>query len=396
MVAKQLHICLFENNYPNKSGADGGGAGWYLKTISKEHIKRGHKVTVVKRITNHYLRNYTDGVGVRVIHFHYSSKFLTYFSKFVLLKIFTRSIDYLYHGWISYKEIIKLNEKYKFDVLEFSEGGNFWIGFSKKFKYISHLHCSHYTIYKQCGLNVPVGHYIERLVSFIAMNRANAILSPSKAMISILEKEKNGKFKNKYVIPLAVEKNITSFHEKNTKCVKFIFASRNDSLKGGDTLLRAIDLVNNNYFGKTKFYFIGYEPNEDYSYHSNIVFKKFMPRNELLEFYNHCHVALLPTYFDNSPLFVYEAMAAALPVIATNIGGIPELIKHGKTGYLFNKMDHLQLSIYIIDLIEDVKKREMMGNNAQNFIRNYASVEKVAEQKLNLYRNIIGVNYRTI
>ena len=76
------------------------------------------------------------------------------------------------------------------------------------------------------------------------MNRADAILSPSKAMISIVEKEKNGKFKNKYVIPLAVEKKITSFHEKNTKFVKFIFASRNDYLKGGDTLLKAIDLVN--------------------------------------------------------------------------------------------------------------------------------------------------------
>ena len=392
----RLHICLFENNYPNKSGAGGGGAGWYLKTISEQHIKQGHKVTLVKRVLNKHRQNYTDDVGVRVVHFHYSSKFLTYLSKIFFLNIFTRSIAYVYHGWIGHKEIIKLNKIHKFDVLEFTEGGNFWIGFFKKFKYISHLHCSHYTIYRQCDLRLPVGHYLERLISFIAMNRADAILSPSKAMISIVEKEKNGKFKNKYVIPLAVEKNITSFHEKNTKFVKFIFASRNDYLKGGDTLLKAIDLVNKNYSGKTKFYFIGYEPNKDYSYQSNIVFKKFMPRNELLEFYNHCHVALLPTHFDNSPLFVYEAMAAALPVIATNIGGIPELIKHGKTGYLFNKMDHLQLSNYIIDLIEDVKKREMMGNNAQNFIRNYASVEKIAEQKLNLYRKIIGVNCRAI
>ena len=219
----RLHICLFENNYPNKSGAGGGGAGWYLKTISEQHIKQGHKVTLVKRIFNKHRQNYTDDVGVRIVHFHYSSKFLTYLSKIFFLNIFTRSIAYIYHGWIGYKEIIKLNKKHKFDILEFAEGGNFWIGFFKKFKYISHLHCSHYTIYRQCDLRLPVGHYLERLISFIAMNRADAILSPSKAMISIVEKEKNGKFKNKYVIPLAVEKKITSFHEKKYKVCKVYF-----------------------------------------------------------------------------------------------------------------------------------------------------------------------------
>ena len=107
---KQLHICLFENNYPNKIGDGGGGAGWYLKTIAKEHIKQGHKVTLVKRILNQYRPNYTDDVGVRVVHFHYSSKFLTYFSKIFFFNIFTRSIAYIYYGWIGYKEIIKLNK----------------------------------------------------------------------------------------------------------------------------------------------------------------------------------------------------------------------------------------------------------------------------------------------
>ncbi len=385
-----MHICLFENNYPNKIGTGGGGAGWYLKSIAKEHIKQGHKVTIVKRILNQHRENYIDDVGVRVIHFCYSSKFLTYFSKVLFLNIFTRLIVYVYYGWISYKAIIKLDEKYKFDILEFTEGGNFWIGFSKKFKYISHLHCSHYTVYKQCGLKSPLGHYIERLFSFIPMDRANAILSPSRAMISIVEKEKNGKFNKKYVIPLAVEKNKITIYKKNERYVHFIFASRNDVLKGGDTLLKAIDLVNNNYLERTKFYFVGYEPNKGSVYPSNIVFKKFMPRIDLLKFYNQCDVALLPSSFDNSPLFIYESMAAGLPVIATNVGGIPELIEHGETGYLFSNMDYEQLSIYIIDLIENVNKRLIMGNNAQNFIRKYASVEKIAEQKLNLYRNIIG------
>ena len=385
-----MHICLFENNYPNKNGSGGGGAGWYLKTISKEYIRLGHKVTVIKRTVNHFLPNYIDDNGARIIHIHVSSIILTYFSKVPIANILTRSISYIINSWSGYKEIIKLNKKYQFDILEFTEGGNFWIGFFKKFKYISHLHCSHYTIYKQCGLKPPLGYYIERLVSFIAMNRAHAILSPSKVMISIVENEKNGRFKNKYVIPLAVEKNIYLIKKKKNQSVKFIFASRNDPLKGGETLIKAINLVNDNYDGITKFYFVGYEPNDNQLYPPNIVFKKFMPRNELLDFYKQCDVALLPSQFDNSPLFIYEAMTAGLPVIASKVGGIPELIKHGHNGYLFEKNNHQMLATQIIELINNTKKRGIMGKNAKKFIFDYANVEKIAKKKLSLYRHIIN------
>ena len=366
-----------------------------MKTISKQLIKEGHEVTLVKRIENHHETNYFDDVGVRVIHFHQSSKILTYISKIFFLRIFTRSISYIYYSWIFYKEIEKLNRKYQFDILEFSEGGNFWIGFSKKFKYVTHLHCSHYTISKQCGLRIPLGHYLERILSFIPMNRANAILSPSKAMISIVEKEKYSNFKNKHVIPLAVEKYDFLSTERITPHVNLIFASRNDSLKGGDVLLKAIDIVNQNLSKKTKLYFIGYEPNAHCSYPPNIIFKKFMPRNELLASFNNFDIALLPSNFDNSPLFIYESMAAGLPVIATNVGGIPELIKHGENGYLFEKMDHVSLSEHIIDLVDNIKTRERMGKNAKKFIFHYASVEKIVKQKLELYNSIIGLDHET-
>ena len=47
-------------------------------------------------------------------------------------------------------------------------------------------------------------------------------------------------------------------------------------------------------------------------------------------------------------------------------------------------------------LLDNSKKRELMGNNARTFIHKYASVQKIAAQKLNLYRNIIGLDYKTI
>ena len=58
-----MHICYFENNYPNQNGEGGGGAGWYLKTLSKELVNLGHQVTIIKRTINQRQENYIDDHG---------------------------------------------------------------------------------------------------------------------------------------------------------------------------------------------------------------------------------------------------------------------------------------------------------------------------------------------
>ena len=199
-----MHICLFENNYPNKNGSGGGGAGWYLKTISKEYIRLGHQVTVIIRTVNQPKENYIDENGVNIIYNHPYLMPYYYLSKIPVLNILSNSIAYLFAGWSGYKKIVKLNNQLKFDILEFTEGGNFWIGFFKKFKYISHLHCSNYTALMQAGQKPSINYKLERFFSFISMKRASYIIAPSKAMISIVESENGKPFKKTVVIPLCI------------------------------------------------------------------------------------------------------------------------------------------------------------------------------------------------
>jgi len=385
-----LHICLFENNYPNKNGSGGGGAGWYLKTISKEHIRLGHQVTVIKRTINQPKENYIDENGVKIIHTRPYLMPYYYLSKIPVLNIFSKSIAYIFVSWSGYKKIVKLNNQLKFDILEFTESGNFWIGFFKKFKYISHLHCSNYTALKQAGQKPSLNYKLERFFSFISMKRASYIIAPSKAMISIVESEMGKPFEKTAVIPLCIEKTKTENINKNDHKVRFVFASRNDPLKGGDSLIKAIQLINKKIKNKVEFYFIGYKPSKGDSLPPNIIIKDFLPRQELLKFYNKCDVALLPSLFDNSPLFIYETMASGLPVIATNVGGIPELVKEGETGFLFEVNDFKRLAEHINTLIDNPQKRKQMGENARTFIFNFANVEKIAKKKLSLYKHIIN------
>ena len=386
-----MHICFLNGHYPNKDGTGGGGAGWYIKMLSQNHVKNGNQVTILKISPNRFIENYIENSGVRVLHYTTSFPFLYYFSKIPFLQYLTRTLGYIKHSWTAYKKILKIDSTNPIDIIEVVDGGNFWLVFFKKFKYIEHLHCSAYTIKKQTMQKIPISHYLERKINLFSSARADAVISPSNAMIKIVEEEQNKKFQIKKMIPLGIEKNKYTAINKTNK-VQFIFASRNDPFKGGDSLIKAIRLVNTKINNKVEFQFVGYIPISNNMIPSNIIIKDFLPRKQLLELYNHCDVALLPSLFDNSPLFIYETMAAGLPVIATNVGGIPELIDHGKTGFLFEVNDYKCLADQIITLVNNPHLRIRMGENARKSILQKASIKIIAQHKLSLYNSIIRKN----
>ena len=390
-----MRICFLDGNFPEKDGSGGGGAGWYIKTIGKQHIRDGHTVLILKSVPNGSKKSYVDRNGIEVVHFTLSSRFLTYLSKVLILNSLVRPLAFIANSWTAYKVLLSQNKKKKIDIVESVDGGNIWLSIINKFTFIEHLHCSRYTIKDQCSLPTSISEAYERKLQLMTIKSANAVTSPSKAMLKIVEKEMNCELENKTFIPLCVE-NFKSKEKKNDKRIKLIFASRNDALKGGDLLLKAIKEVNVKHIDKTKYFFVGFEPVSTSVYPSNIIFKNFIRRKNLLKLYEDCDIALLPSFFDNSPMFLYESMAAGMPVIATNIGGIPELVNHGNSGFLFEKHNYKQLSKFIIELVENHDKRIWMGKNAQNFIREYASIQKIAEKKINLYEKAIERSNRKL
>lgn len=70
---------------------------------------------------------------------------------------------------------------------------------------------------------------------------------------------------------------------------------------------------------------------------------------------------LLPSYAENSPVSIIEAMAAKLPVIATNIAAVPELIDHEKTGLLIEPGRPSEIAEAVVKLSKDLPLRKEMG-----------------------------------
>lgn len=104
-------------------------------------------------------------------------------------------------------------------------------------------------------------------------------------------------------------------------------------------------------------------------------------------FYNSIDVYLNTSLHEGIPMSILEAMSLRLPVVATNVGGISEIIEHEKTGFLVTLGDVKSFARYCLLLRNDRKLLHKMANNAKLKISEQFSINSCAEKYVNLYKN---------
>lgn len=65
----------------------------------------------------------------------------------------------------------------------------------------------------------------------------------------------------------------------------------------------------------------------------------FVPRKDLIPWYLACDIVFIPSLYDGMPNVLLEAMACGVPVVASRAGGMPDVIRHGVDGFLFDAGD---------------------------------------------------------
>ncbi len=97
-------------------------------------------------------------------------------------------------------------------------------------------------------------------------------------------------------------------------------------------------------------------------------------RNDIEKIMPAADIFVLPSLTEGRPAVILEAMASGKPIVATNVGGIPEII-NDQIGILVNPEDSVGLADAINKLLEDKELREKMGKNARKESMKYASLE---------------------
>ena len=96
-------------------------------------------------------------------------------------------------------------------------------------------------------------------------------------------------------------------------------------------------------------------------------------------------IFVLPSLKEGLPYVILEAGLAGLPVIASNVGGIPEIIENGKEGLLVPPANPEELAVAIKKLIDDKALRENLARNLHEKIQREFSLEKMLKETISQY-----------
>ena len=171
------------------------------------------------------------------------------------------------------------------------------------------------------------------------------------------------------------------------------FIGRLVEVKGLSYFLEAVDKVVRKR-KEVQFLIIGDGPLEeklkkevnDLRISEHVIFTGF--RQDICEILAVLDIFAMSSFSEGLPTAVLEAMAAGKPVIATNVGGVPEMVAEGDTGILAPPRDAESLAEAILELLESPEKRRAMGEKGRRRVMEYFSIEKMVERYEEFYDSL--------
>jgi glycosyltransferase involved in cell wall biosynthesis len=110
-----------------------------------------------------------------------------------------------------------------------------------------------------------------------------------------------------------------------------------------------------------------------------------------LSAYVDAEFVVLPSRYETFPNVVLEAYACAKPVIASNVEAMPDIVLHGETGLLFRAGDERELATLLLHLLENPGEIIRMGQNAQRFVKDTLSMDKIIVRLEKIYYEIVSL-----
>jgi glycosyltransferase involved in cell wall biosynthesis len=221
------------------------------------------------------------------------------------------------------------------------------------------------------GIRVHILHNAINLSPYIriARNRLDNFNLHNEDEINILYLGNLGHAKGSYDLLEAAQKI-------KRKGLRIFFRLVGDELQQGelDELLRSI--------AKAKL-------NSNVSIHSPVVGK------EKLACFRNADIFVYPSYSEGLPMAVIEAMASGLPIVSTNVGGLPDLVQDGVNGLMVEPGCPDELADALLKIISNPKLRQSMQEKSAQIASDNYDLEQHVHQLLEIYHALISENRKS-
>ena len=121
-----------------------------------------------------------------------------------------------------------------------------------------------------------------------------------------------------------------------------------------------------------------------------VTYKGSARPDEIPKILQEADLLVLPSIEDNCPVCILEAMAGGIPVVATNVGGIPDLVREGETGFLSGPTNQSELWRNLANLVKNRERRNRFSSKSKNLALQKFTSQSIASEHVKIYRSIVS------
>lgn len=392
-ACKCMKICIINSLYKPYTR---GGAETVVEVVTDGLLKKGHEVVLIT-LGRKKEREVLDNVIVHRIRPYNIFSFLDISKHSTIFRMIWHVLDIF--NFFGANQVKKILEKEKVEIVMTHnlKGVGYLIPRAIKKLGIKHIHTLH-----DLQLSRPSGLMIyDREKPFLIMdkvyehicrflfNSPDVVISPSAWLLNFYAIR--GFFPNSKKVVLQnpveqVNEKASKHDKKNTEDVNFLYLGQLERSKG---ILFLIDTFKELEKKNWKLRIVGAGNSENVVKNKiksddRFLFYGFVKRAKLSNIFGQTDCTIIPSLcYENSPTVIYESFVSGVPVIASDIGGIPELVKDNVNGFTFEPGNKENLKKVLIFYLEHPEKIKELQSNTRKSIQNYTT-EKYLEKILSL------------
>src|SRR6267143_4902682 len=227
-----------------------------------------------------------------------------------------------------------------------------------------------------------------------ARRRADQLIVHSRPVRDVMVREWPGSAKKTSIIPhIQIGEGLGSTEVQEEENL-ILFFGRIWEYKGLEYLIRAEPLISAR-VPNVRILIAG--QGEDFSRYTEmmvhpdrfIIYNEYISEERAAEYFQRASVVVLPYIEASQSGVIPMAYSAGKPVVATTVGGLPEMVEHGYTGYLVSPRDARQLAEALTRLLLDKPLCRQMSMNGKRKIEAECSPSLIAEKTMEVYRRAV-------